>query len=236
MDLKDFIEKVGEDVSTSGLIEIVKEVEDLGSISIEKITKKVVEEIKSHLVKLDELTKENNDKLNSITLNLLHSIETIKSLKADGEAIKNQIGDFNSEAQKIVDKMQNDFIANLDSSVQGIKTKNESQDETIKIVSESVKQNVYDDVQRANKQAAIDAQQDIKMLSLSEKIDLKLKSFESRLEFLEEAPSEWDDEELILNKKIMDVQKELKTLKNELLFLGIVLTAVVGIITYHLIF
>lgn len=262
MNLKDFIEKVGGEVSASDIINISKEIEEISSIT--SISKKAIEELKDHLSKIDELTKNNNDKLNTIVLDLLNNLEDIKNLKEDKEAIKSQIGNFNSEAQKVLDKMQNDFIHNLkysvdsiessvdnikssvddvessvnnlESSVDNIEDKNRVQDKNISETLDSVKQNTYDDVQRANKQAALDANQDTKILALEEKINIKLKSLEERVNFIESADSHWDDEELILNKKVINLQGELKTLKNAVYFLGIVLTAVVGVITYHLIF
>lgn len=234
MNLKDFIEKVGGEVSASDIINISKEIEEISSIT--NITKKAIEELKNHLSKIDELTKNNNDKLNTIVLDLLNNLEDIKNLKEDKETIKSQIGNFNVEAQEALDKMQNDFINNLESSVDSIEDKNRVQDKNISETLDSVKQNTYDDVQRANRQAALDANQDIKISALEEKINIKLKSLEERVKIIETVDSHWDDEELILNKKIMDLQEELKTLKNESLFLGIILTAVVGIITYHLIF
>lgn len=248
MNLKDFIEKVEDEVSASDIINISKEIEEISSIT--NITKKDIEELKNHLSKIDELTKNNNDKLNTIVLDLLNNLEDIKNLKEDKEAIKSQIGNFNSEAQKVLDKMQNDFIHNLkysvdsvessvndvESSVDNIEDKNRVQDKNISETLDSVKQNTYDDIQRANKQAALDANQDTKILALEEKINIKLKSLEERVNFIESADSHWDDEELILNKKVINLQGELKTLKNAVYFLGIVLTAVVGVITYHLIF
>lgn len=248
MNLKDFIEKVGNEVSASDIINISKEIEEISSIT--NITKKAIEELKNHLSKIDELTKNNNDKLNTIVLDLLNNLEDIKNLKEDKEAIKSQIGNFNSEAQKVLDKMQNDFIHNLkssvddvessinnlESSVDNIEDKNRVQDKNISETLDSVKQNTYDDIQRANKQAALDANQDTRILALEEKINIKLKSLEERVNFIESADSHWDDEELILNKKVINLQGELKTLKNAVYFLGIVLTAVVGVITYHLIF